>query len=143
MKATIPFIIAASVAACAFCISPAIAKDKKSPAPAATASATATNKTPRPIPYRGRIASVDTSANTFTVGKRTFKVTDQTKITKQEAAATMADIVADEQVRGSYWKKEDGTLEAKSVKLGAKNADAQTKQGNGSAEATPPVSPKP
>jgi hypothetical protein len=30
----------------------------------------------------------------------------------------MADIVAGEQVRGAYWKKENGTLEAKSAKLG-------------------------
>jgi hypothetical protein len=59
-------------------------------------------------------------------------MTDQTKITKQGAAATMADIVADETVSGSYWKKEDGSLEAKSVKLGSKSekstSNAQKKE---------------
>jgi hypothetical protein len=153
MKAKIPFITAACLAACALCASPAFAKGKKSPAPEATASpaasVAATDKPARPIPYHGKVASVDASAKTFTVGKRTIKVTDETKITKQDAAATMADIVVDEQVRGSYWKKEDGTLEAKSVKLGAKSADAaaateaQKKEDKGSAEAAPSVSPKP
>ena len=151
MKAKIPLITAACLAACALCASPAFAKGKQSPAPEASASPDASAKTTakpaRPIPYHGKVASVDAAAKTFTVGKRTIKVTDETKITKEGAAATMADIVADEQVRGSYWKKEDGTLEAKSVKLGVKSAkpmaDTQKKEGNGSADATPSVSPKP
>ena len=71
------------------------------------------------------MAAVDAAAKTFTVGSKTIKVTDQTKITNKGAAATMAEIVADEQVRGSYWKKEDGTMEAKSVKLGPKSAEAK------------------
>jgi len=151
MKAKIPFITAACLAACVLCASPAFAKDKKSPAPEASASpaasAAATDKPARPIPYHGKVVSVDATAKTFTVGKRTMKVTDETKITKEGAATTMADIVADEQVRGSYWKKEDGTLEAKSVKLGAKSAeptvDAQKKEGKASEDAVPSASPKP
>lgn len=142
----IPFLTAVCLAACALGVSPALAKEKKSPAPDASASpaasAAATEKKARPIPYRGKVGSVDAAAQTFTVGKRTIKVTDETKITKQEAAATMADIVADEPVRGSYWKKEDGTLEAKSVKLGAKNGEAQKKEKT-TEEAAPSVSPKP
>lgn len=111
MKVKIPFITAACLAACALCASPAFAKGKKSTAPEAStspgASVAATNKPARPTSYRGKIASVDASAKTFTVGKHTIKVTDETKITKNDAAATMADIVADEQVRGSYGKKDD------------------------------------
>ena len=62
-------------------------------------------------------------------------MTDETKITKDDAAATMADIVADEQVSGSYWKKEDGSLEAKSVKLGAKmESPAQEQKEKAAAE---------
>jgi hypothetical protein len=74
-------------------------------------------------------------------------VTDQTKITNKGAEATMADIVVDEQVRGSYWKKEDGTLEAKSVKLGAKSkeakpmTDAQKKEAPTTEGASPAASP--
>ncbi len=132
MKARIPFITAACLAACALCVSPAFAKGKKSPAPEASASpaasAAASDKPARPTSYRGKITSVDASAKTFTVGKHTIKVTDEIKITKNDAAATMADIAADEQVRGSYWKKEGGSLEAKSVKLGPKTATpARTK----------------
>ena len=52
-------------------------------------------------------------------------MTDQTKITKQGAAATMAEITVGEEVSGSYWKKEDGGLEAKNVKIGAK-AETET-----------------
>ncbi|MEO8045021.1 MAG: DUF5666 domain-containing protein [Spartobacteria bacterium] len=140
MKAKIPF-LAAVVAVCALCVSPAFAKGKKSSAPEASASpaasAAATDKRARPTSYRGKIASVDASAKTFTVGKHTIKVTDETKITKNDAAATMADIVADEQVRGSYWKKEDGSLEAKTVKLGARTVKKKELP-----EAAPTVAPK-
>ncbi|MEO5719542.1 MAG: hypothetical protein ABIR29_13365 [Chthoniobacterales bacterium] len=115
------------------------AKEKKTTeTAAASASPEATAKPPRPTAYRGKIASVDASAKTFTVGKHTIKVTDETKITKNDAAATMADIVADKQVRGSYWKKEDG-LEAKSVKLGAKPAGKAKTEAT---EATPSAEPK-
>ncbi len=104
------------------------------------------NKSARAIGFHGKIASVDATAKTFTVGTRTIKVTDETKLTKQGAAATMADIVADEEVRGSYMKKEDGSLEGKNVKLGPKSesemsADAQKKEKKASEEAAPSASP--
>jgi hypothetical protein len=51
-------------------------------------------------------------------------VTDQTKITKQGAAATMTEISVGEKVSGSYLKKDDGSLEAKNVKVGAKTEAA-------------------
>jgi hypothetical protein len=85
--------------------------------PKATASPAAKAKA---IPYRGNVASIDASVKTFTVGRRIIKVTDQTKITKQGAAATMADITVGEKVSGSYWKRDDGSLEAKNIKIGAK-----------------------
>ena len=120
-----PIITAACVAAIALgAPGSAGAQDKKSPlsnpVPSAAARDAATEKPSRPIPYRGKVVSANQTAKTFVVGKWTMKVTADTAITKQGAVATMADIVVDEQVRGSYWKKEDGTLEAKSVKLGAK-----------------------
>ena len=101
-------------------------------------------KSNRPIPYHGKVASVDATAKTFTVGTRTIKVTDQTKITKQGAAATMADIVVDEEVRGSYWKKEDGSLEAKTVKLGPKSESEKSTRGsekNATEGASPSAAP--
>ena len=147
MKIRIPFLTAVCLATCALTASSASAKGKESPAPEASASpvasAEATAKPPRPTAYRGKILSVDAAAKTFTVGKHTIKVIDTTKIMKNDAPATMADIVADEMVRGSYWKKEDGSLEAKSVKLGAKKpAAAAEKPAAESTEAAPSASPK-
>jgi hypothetical protein len=70
------------------------------------------------------ISAVDNKAKTFTIaGKehsRTFKITDKSTVTKAGTPATMKDVVANEEVRGSYWKVMDGTLEAKTVKLGPK-----------------------
>jgi hypothetical protein len=95
--------------------------ESASPAAAATASPAA--KAPRAIPFHGMISAVDTGAKTFTIaGKqksRVFKITDKTVLTKAGTPATMSDVVANEEARGSYWKLADGTLEAKSVKLGA------------------------
>ena len=68
------------------------------------------------------ISAVDTKSKTFTIaGKgwsRVFKITDKTVITKAGAAATMKDVTEKKEVHGSYWKRADGILEAKSVRLG-------------------------
>jgi hypothetical protein len=45
-------------------------------------------------------------------------VTDKTTVTKAGETAAMSDLTADEKVSGSYWKQDDGTLEARSVKIG-------------------------
>ena len=99
---------------------------KASPAATAAASESTTTaaKAPRAIPFRGTASAVDQSAKTFTIaGKsssRVFKVTDTTVITKAGESATFADLPDNEPVTGSYWKREDGTLEAKSLKIGGK-----------------------
>ena len=49
-----------------------------------------------------------------------MKITDKTTMTKAGKPATMKDVIANEDVRGSYWKVMGGTLEAKTVKLGPK-----------------------
>src|SRR2546430_2682721 len=106
MRSKTLLITAACLTAVALGTSPsAWAKGKKSPSPSPSAgeSASPMAKASKPIAYHGKIASVDATAKSFTVGSMTIKVTDDTKITKQGAAATMADIVADEDVRGSYW----------------------------------------
>ena len=73
---------------------------------------------------RGTATAVDKSAKTFTIaGKansRVFKATDATTITKAGASATFGDLTENEYVTGSYLKKEDGTLELKSLKIGGK-----------------------
>ena len=103
-------------------------KAKASPTPKTTSSPAANTTTDstkaRAIPFHGKISAVDQRAKTFTIaGKehsRVFKVTDKTVMTKAGAPATMKDVVVNEEVRGSYWKMTDGTLEAKTVKLGPK-----------------------
>jgi hypothetical protein len=136
-------------ASLAFCIplnaqfSPATtATPATSPEPATSPAA---KQPTRPIPLRGKISAVDQTAKTFTVGgkqgSRVFKVTDNTTITKGGAAATMADIVADEQIRGTYVKQADGTLEAKTVKIGPKAAGEKKgkKAKKGAAEEASPA----
>ncbi len=106
----------------------------------------------RAIPYHGKIASVDSSAKTFTIATkagatRVFKMTDETKYMKDGAAATMQDVTADAMVRGQYWKKADGTMEAKSVMLGMKSASekapAHKKKMGDTEEASPAPSATP
>ena len=119
------------------------AKEKKSaasPEPSASpAASAAASPSMRAIPYHGMISAVDQSAKTFTIaGKeksRVFMVTDKTTVTKDDQPATMSDIAEKEEVRGSYWKNADGSLEAKSVKLGAKTEKKKSKK----AEATSPA----
>jgi hypothetical protein len=110
------------------------AKGKGSPSPetessagstaersATAASVTAAGKM-RPTAFKGMISSVDDKAKTFTIsGKensRVLKITEKTIITKGGQPATMKEVVANEEVRGSYYKMPDGSMEAKFVKLG-------------------------
>lgn len=108
-----------------------------SPSPAATAapspkpSASPTAKGDRPVPYYGKVSAVDAGAKTFSITSkdgtktRVFKITDKSVITKAGAAATFADIVKDQPIRGSYWKKADGSFEVKSAKVGPLTAEEQ------------------
>lgn len=160
-------IITACVAALALCApGAASAATKKSPSPAPSPSAspapkttasTAAVKTARAIPFRGKISAVDQKAKTFTIaGKeksRVFKITNRTILTKAGVAATMKDVVVNEEVRGSYWKINDGSLEAKTVKLGpmteaekaaaAAHAKKKTPKPEVSPDASPAASPSP
>jgi hypothetical protein len=131
-------------------------KSKSSPSPKTSPSPSA-KPSPhptigRPLPFHGKISAVDQKAKTFTIaGKeksRVFKIIDKTVMTKAGAAATMKDVVANEEVRGSYWKGADGTLEAKTVKLGPKTdaekaADEKHKTKKADTSPTPSTSASP
>jgi hypothetical protein len=125
-------------------------KTKSSPSPKTTASPSPHPTVSRSLPFHGMISAVDQKAKTFTIaGKeksRVFKITDKTVLSKAGAAATMKDVVANEDVRGSYWKLTDGTLEAKTVKLGPKTdaekaADEKHKKKSTKSETSPEASP--
>ncbi len=60
----------------------------------------------RHLPFHGKIAAVDAAASTFTVGTLTFKVTAETKITKEGKEAKLGDFAAGDNVAGAY--KKDG-----------------------------------
>ena len=122
--------------------------------PATTASPAASpaaKPAARPLPFHGNITAVDQSAKTFTIGgkqgSRVFKVTENTTITKAGAAATMTDIVENEKARGTYLKNADGTLEAKTVKIGPKTEGEKkvrkSKKGAAAGEGSPAASPTP
>ncbi len=142
--------IVAAFALCGTLTTSAAPQDEASPSPGASgSSATATSsdspavKAPRATSFRGSIASVDESAKTFTMsGKkaRVIKVTDKTSVTKDGETATFADIAADQKVTGSGWKQEDGTFEAKMVKIGGPSetdkASSRKKAKKGDAAAT-------
>jgi hypothetical protein len=141
-----------AVLVCAQLAVSAADKEKKASSPATTSSASPAAKSARPVPFRGTISAVDQTAKTFTIaGKeksRVFKVTDKTAVTKAGQPATMTDIVENAEVSGSYWKAADGSLEAKTVKVGpmaAKKAADEGKKSKASASpaASPKASPKP
>ena len=116
-----------------------------SPKTAASPATSPAKQSTRPVPFHGMISAVDQNAKTFTItGKkesRVFKVTDKTSISKSGKAATMKDITENEEASGSYWKNADGTLEAKTVKLGPMGAGA--KKGKSPPGASPITSPEP
>ncbi len=133
-------------AAAFFCLSTPFAGGQGSPSPTPEISAAPTEtpapKIERASPYRGTIGTVDAEARTFTVaGKekpRVFKISERTTITKGGEPATLKDVVAEMEVRGSYWKKEDGSLEAKTVKLGPRTeAEKAAKKARKEAKASP------
>ena len=117
-----------------------------SPATSPAATAPAAKQATRPLPFHGNISAVDQNAKTFTVGgkqgSRVFKVTENTTITKAGAAATMTDIVENEKARGTYLKNADGTLEAKTVKIGPKT-EGEKKAGKSKKGAAAAASPTP
>jgi hypothetical protein len=114
--------------------SPSASRATASPAPSSGKQST------RPIPFHGMILSVDRRAKTFAIaGKkmsRVFQLTEKTSITKGGNTASMQDIVENEEASGSYLKTADGTLEAKTVKLGPMSAGEKTKEGTKKAKSS-------
>src|SRR5438067_5367831 len=128
-------------------------------ADASPAAAAAPGGKVRATPFKGIIAAVDDKAKTFTIaGKETshsLKITDKTIITRGGQPATMKDLVANEEVRGSCYKMSDGSMEAKMVKLGplteAEKAEKEVRRAkreekkasiSPTASASPSVSPR-
>jgi hypothetical protein len=110
---------------CALLSDQAISQATSSP-PASQPSPTGSRIRQRPkgllVPYHGIISAVDKNAKTFTIEgrreSRVLKMIDGTSITKGGETATIDDINRDDEVSGSYLKDADGTLVARTVKIG-------------------------
>ena len=163
MKLRNSLIIGAFSAVVAICLpARSDAKAKGSPSPDVDSSAASTAEASptrmHATAFKGMIASVDDRAKTFTIaGKdtsRVLKITDKTIITKSGQPATMKEVVANEEVRGSYYKMADGSMEAKVLKLGplteaekaereARKAKREERRAAASAAATTALSASP
>ena len=96
-------------------------------APAITRAADSTNAPAAQMPvskskgqpFKGKVASVDTAAMTFTLKTMTIGISSATKISKDGKPAVFADLTVGATVSG-YCKKDDaGKLTATKVTIGA------------------------
>ena len=91
----------------------------------------AEKKTQTAGPFHGKLASVDKSAKTITVGKRTFHITSETKILKSGKPAVLEDVVVGEEISGGFKTSADGKLVATKVNIGPKGEEkAEKKKAN-------------
>jgi len=123
MKTSLTVTVALSLISASLLLAPAPGfaeeKEKKSDAPSIKKSES-TEAAKKPTPFRGKVATVDATAKTFTIGKRTFHVTEHTQISKDGKPATLADIKTGEAVTGSARKGEHDQIHAVSVYIGGK-----------------------
>ena len=102
----------------------AISQPTSSPSASTSPSSSRVKHRPKGllVPYHGIISAVDKDAKTFTIEgrreSRVLKMIDGTSITKAGETATIDDINKDDEVSGSYLKDSDGTLVARTVKIG-------------------------
>jgi hypothetical protein len=90
------------------------AQDTTNP-PAATAPAAKKHG----VPFHGKLAALDATAGTITVGKTAYSVTSDTKITKDGKTATLADFAVGDTV-GGFAKKDGDKLTATVLHTGEK-----------------------
>ncbi len=84
-----------------------------------SAAAAAPAKAKHGAPFHGTVDGLDTNAMTLTVGSRTFQITSETHIMKDDKPAILADGVAGQPVTGYYKPEENGTtLDAVTVYYG-------------------------
>ncbi|MBK9140620.1 MAG: hypothetical protein IPM17_18000 [Verrucomicrobia bacterium] len=114
---------------------PAVASDG---APKAKPKSKSEAAQPAGVPFNGKIAALDLSAQTLTLSgkaQRVVKVTSQTKILRDGQPATLAGAKVGESVGGYAKKTDEGVLEAISLRLGPKApADKAAKPATGTAK---------
>jgi hypothetical protein len=78
-------------------------------------------------PFIGKLAAMDKTAKTITVGKRTFSITSETKIYKAGKPAILDDAVLGEEVSGGFKTADDGKLVVTKLNIGPK-ADSKSSE---------------
>ena len=90
----------------------------------ASSSAQVTTNTPAPpvkqhaaapsatLAFHGVLTAVDTNAMTLTVEKRTFNMTSETIVTRNDKPAVLAEGTVGDLVSGTYKKNAEGKLDA-------------------------------
>ncbi len=112
-------------------------------ADAGTNAPSAAMDAPAPVRFNGSVTAVDTNAMTFTINDQTYTVTGDSHIMRNGQAATLADVVVGDPVRGSYTKGTDGKLDVNRVRFGKPAKKKKSAEGDASSPAaTPPASPQ-
>src|SRR5215469_3617208 len=87
--------------------------------PRASMTAPAAVKTQHGEPFHGTVDALDTNAMTLKVGSRTFQITSDTRIMKDDKPAVLADGAVGQPVTGYYKAGQEGVnLDASSVYFG-------------------------
>ena len=81
----------------------------------------------RHLPFHGKVSAVDAAASTITVGTQTFKITAETKITKEGKEAKLGDFAAGDNIAGAY-KKDGDKLIALSIHDAGKGDKGEKKK---------------
>ncbi len=104
----------------------ATAAETKPAAAPATEKKTDTKKSSKQqkVPFKGEVKKADQQAKCFAIGERTFHITSETRIQKDGKPATFQEVKVGEKVTGSYATSPEGRLEAISVFVGGKPAEA-------------------
>src|SRR3954464_38917 len=75
-------------------------------------------------PFHGKLAAIDKTAKTITVGKSIYQITSETKMKKGDKPATLDDGVVGEETSGYARPTQDGKMYAATLHFGLK-ADAK------------------
>jgi hypothetical protein len=106
---------------------------------AAETNAAAAEK-PGPNRFYGPITAINTNAMTFTVGEQTFRIKDESQITKDNKTAKLTDAIVGEPARGTYTKTADGKLDVTKVRFGKAGGNkAGGKNGGGKKKTEAPA----
>ncbi len=111
-----------AITAAALLAVPAITRAQDTATNSSAATAPAHKK--HGLPFHGKIAAIDATASTVTVGTQTYTITSETKITKNGQPATLADFTVGDSVGGAY-KKDGDKLNATVFHSGKKKTQPQ------------------